>query len=402
MYQLSVILLALRPTRVSFLLAVLVAVGVGFWQLGRPLVPRVVVEHDPSILAVFSPDGRSVASVRALGFPDTVKACFLTVWDVKTGEKIFERDLQGVPVAIVFSPDGRAIACRYWDQIQSWDVSTGRELGKYNDKDKDGENHPQIVFSPDGGLWALREKCFLWNVVDNKSLKNLALDGESVLVKGSNTILVRAKGNTVKVWDLATATLCAELKDFPNEAEPLSAELTSNGRFLVTTVPANLGTSVSIYDFVTGQKHAFHEFYDNGIAISPDGKSVALGIWIWTASNPRSCWNSFANWLGTQEKSTGHFVIIRALPSGEEIIAIKGGLPVFSPDGLTLMTKSHDWSSLQLWDFPIRKPVSRILGFAGLAALATLLVPKGLGALHLGHRTVLSFRKKRADGKTLL
>jgi hypothetical protein len=47
----------------------------------------------------------------------------------------------------------------------------------------------------------------------------------------------------------------------------------------------------------------------------------------------------------------------------------------------TLAITEDDYCSLQLWDFPIRKPIGKILGLAALAAVATLLAFNGLGWL---------------------
>ena len=57
--------------------------------------------------------------------------------------------------------------------------------------------------------------------------------------------------------------------------------------------------------------------------------------------------------------------------------------PVFSADGRTMavVRLGGQGQSLELWDFPIRKPIGKILGLAGLAAVATLLAFKGLGWL---------------------
>ena len=73
---------------------------------------------------------------------------------------------------------------------------------------------------------------------------------------------------------------------------------------------------------------------------------------------------------------------LHAFPSGQEFFVLKNcGNPVFSPDGGTLAVTGADNNSLALWDFPIRKPIGKMLGLAGLAAVATLLAFNGLGWL---------------------
>jgi hypothetical protein len=72
---------------------------------------------------------------------------------------------------------------------------------------------------------------------------------------------------------------------------------------------------------------------------------------------------------------------LNAFPSGEEFLVLKDcSFPHFSPAGKTLAVSGGD-GTLQLWDLPIRKPIGRILGLAGLAAVATLLAINGLGWL---------------------
>ncbi|HMF20395.1 MAG TPA: hypothetical protein VKE98_24510 [Gemmataceae bacterium] len=80
------LLSTLKPTRLGVLFAVLLGLGVGFWQWGRPPQPRVVLEklgdchlHAP----VFSPDGRNLVTVQD---PDA-DSLFVTLWDARTGKK---------------------------------------------------------------------------------------------------------------------------------------------------------------------------------------------------------------------------------------------------------------------------------------------------------------------------
>src|SRR5262245_56835995 len=55
---------ALRPTRLGVLFAVLVGLGVGFWQWLQPPRPRVVLQNlGRDIKAVFSPDSRALAII---------------------------------------------------------------------------------------------------------------------------------------------------------------------------------------------------------------------------------------------------------------------------------------------------------------------------------------------------
>src|SRR5262249_36811911 len=77
-------------------------------------------------------------------------------------------------------------------------------------------------------------------------------------------------------------------------------------------------------------------------------------------------------------------VILEAFPSGEALNVLENcTAPMFSPDGRTLAVNGigTDRKTLQIFDLPIRKPLGKILGLAGLAAVATLLAFNGLGYL---------------------
>src|SRR5216683_2121258 len=79
-----------RPTRYGVLFAVLIGLGVGFWQWGRSPRPRVVLENlDREFHGVyFSPDGRTLVTFHRgeLGGSDHI----LTLWNADTGQKRFD------------------------------------------------------------------------------------------------------------------------------------------------------------------------------------------------------------------------------------------------------------------------------------------------------------------------
>src|SRR6516162_3083073 len=87
-HRLLPFLSALKPTRLGVLFAVLVGLGVGFWQWGRPPRPRVVIENLRLEFGwcVFSPDGRTLAIVQNRPNSDRLIHS-LSLWDVITGQK---------------------------------------------------------------------------------------------------------------------------------------------------------------------------------------------------------------------------------------------------------------------------------------------------------------------------
>ena len=369
-------LFALKPTRLGVLFAVLVGLGVGLWQWGQPPRPRMVLEKlDHEFKAHFSTDGRTLAIIDGRRFNNS-----LTLWDVRTGQKkrTLCKDTQVTGVA--FSPDCRRIACRFSEASGVWDVSDGRELAIY-------DCPHDLFFSPDGKLLAVGQDYELWDVVEKKLVKNPEVHrGRASVLREGNIVFVRDEKQHVKIWDLATATVCAERDDIPDFGEPARVTLSSNHRFLIHYPTEFIGHQppVYIWDLDTNQKREFSNGsrFMTGAEMASDGQTFALGLWDPYRAIPRKSWCWFANWLGTKSERSDYFVVLRSFPAGDEVAFLNDcRSPMFSLDGRTLAVTSADGKSLQLWDFPIRKPIGKILGLAGLAAVATLLAFNALGWL---------------------
>jgi WD40 repeat protein len=200
-------------------------------------------------------------------------------------------------------------------------------------------------------------------------------------------LVVLGKGNTVKVWDLATATLCAELKDFTAEdmARLSNLTLSQDRRFLICEIEHETSPGIYIYDLITGQMQRIHDEDCMGIVIGPDSQTIALDLYLIPSGAPlqESWWKRFSEWLGIQKKyEEERVVVLKSFPSEKEIFVLKNCTsPVFSPDGKTLVVVGIPDANVQLWDLPIRKSIGKILSLAALAAVATLLAFNGLGWL---------------------
>jgi WD40 repeat protein len=341
---------ALKPTRLSVLFAVLIGFGVGFWQWMQPPRPRVVLKIDEVFpIPYFSPDGRILLTVHRNR--PLLLSYYLSVWDTDSGEKKFDfreepnegdLDENGFDIwgGVAFSPDGQTMACVFVDKnagrltrkICLWDVNSGRRIKTFEEND----NQPKLAFSPKGELLVLRKNSVLWVVHSNKMVKTLVFQGEEIAGHwGDDTILVRCKGPVFKVWNLATATLVSE------------------------------GTNLHDIDF--------------RVAATPSGRTKVFD----ESRQQKSWWSAVLNWFGAEVPTSDHFVILKSISTGEELIELKGcENPVFSPNGQILSTtSSKDPSLLQLFDFPVRKPIGKILGLTALAAVATLLAISGFGWL---------------------
>jgi WD40 repeat protein len=374
----------LKPRRLGVFFSVLIGLGVGFWQWGQPPRPRVVVDIGFGPRGYFSPNGQNLATVHGND------PFYLALWDVETGRKLVDLGKIESPRALAFSPNGLTLAGRFKDQISIWDLASGRILATY--KDKDGENYQQMAFSPEGKLLAVRRNFVLWDVVANKIIKKLVQDGEEkVLEFGDSWLMVLGKDKRIKIWDLVTATLVPENRKIldPGESDMLAnLGLSSNRRFLFYhkyTYHRMYLESVFTCDLTTGKTQEFRWNSKGRMAvetISPDGHTVAFNV------NPigwkKSWWDKFTRTLGMSGNLSDPHVILETFPSGEALNVLENcTAPMFSPDGRTLAVNGigTDRKTLQLFDLPIRKPIGKILGLAGLAAVATLLAFNALGWL---------------------
>jgi WD40 repeat protein len=267
--------------------------------------------------------------------------------------------------------------------IRVWDIADPENPVIYDDRD--GPNHLQVVFSPEGKLLALRQKYEIWDMASNKRVKKLLRDGEAVISEGSNAIVVWDGDRTTKVWHLPTASLLAERRDlFKLENPILRVELVGSARscFLIQMDVPNDRFLVHELISEKEQSYATETCWQNSTVALTD-EIIALGVHNLINRSPtKPWWNWFAQVLGIHADLSKHYVKLKAFPSGEELCVLKDCRdPIFSPDGRTLAVTSADGKSLQLWDLPIRKPIGKILGFAVLAAVATLLAFNTLGWL---------------------
>jgi WD40 repeat protein len=370
MPRLRLLLSALRTNRLGVLFAVLIGLGVGFWQWGKPPKPRIVLENvGPRPKVYFAPDGRALATWSGEDYPHYS----LTLWNGHTGEKKLDlyQGHWGSFCGLGFSADGKTVACRFHDKICVWNIEKGLTQATYDDKD--GFDYPQIVFTPDGKLLVMHENSILWNVAENKLEKKLLLDGERVIGGRDNSLLVVGKGDTIKIWDLPNTILCKECR-IPNH--PWQAVSIAPDRSLLFSHKEGL-----IYNLNTGEPREIPRPELSGPPLAPNWKMVAVQDWF-SAPQSESWWGLFTEWLGIQDQDKGPCVTLHTFPSGEQISVLKHcSSPVFSPDSRSLAVTGTDGISLQLWDLPIRKPIGKILAQAGLAALATLLALNGLSWL---------------------
>jgi RNA polymerase sigma factor (sigma-70 family) len=251
-------------------------------RLGEPVKGIIERRRRPAsrpAALVFSPDGKAVAAT-GVDVVDMVSRTFLHVWDVKTGKLRFalnEPGVQGVH-AVAFAPDGATLAYTTPDgRVVVVEAATGKKLQDWRTFQR--RDWPLVAFGADGKLYTKL-----------------------------------AGGTTVTEWDPATGKGLRTLN--PGDSPP----------------PGPLRPAGAV----------------GGLAVSPDGKLLATG-------------------------GDGHAVRFVDLATGKDQPLPGGhahelGLVAFAPDGKSLLTRGGD-RSLRWWDPASGKELKHLAVPAGASAL---------------------------------
>jgi len=296
--------------------------GVSLWDAADGKKLQTLALPPPAVQAnerSFAPDGKQLLSFAPDGNQLAASnGGWVVLWDPATGKEI-RRIEAGGNMSARFLPDSRTLFMAGGNEFHLLDAATGLPLHNY-------EGHKSfiasIAYSPDGKQIATRtfEDILVWDVPSRQIV--LKTEG-SKFGWGSNpafspngNALAAARGETVFVWDAKTG---AQRLMIPGQ-EQLKATnavmaISRDGAKLAFGTPVGWVTS---YDFPTGKELDFLHPGDgsvSGIAFSPDLRLVSgithqrinavsapppVTIRIWDLQTGKE-WKSIAgsSWLGT-------------------------------------------------------------------------------------------------------
>jgi WD40 repeat protein len=218
--------------------------GIQLWDTATgKLLCRLEERGNGSCFLALSPDGSTLATAplprRAFSYPES-----FSVWDVRTGKRLYTRSVRNSAIALSFSPDGEILAVGGNEgSLSLWDTSTGERIREAGPREPPGLMLTSgLAFSPDG-----------------------------------TTLLVAYFGRSPSLWEVPS---CREIR------WPLGAEEGEVHNYCSAFSPdgvfaaAGGRTGVWVWEAATGRKVAHFEGHTEHVlrlAFSPNGTRLVSG-----------------------------------------------------------------------------------------------------------------------------
>ncbi len=179
------------------------------------------------------------------------------LWDVEARKELHALRGHGSKVnAVVFFPDGAAVASAGGAEVRVWDPATGACVAVLKTEVDASHNVQSLACSPDGKTLAAGDK-----------------DGRIVL------------------WDPATGAIRRTIKA-PNWVNALA--FSPDGKTLVSSGSGNVDPNLHLWDVETGARRETFDGHTNSVeslAFSPDGARIASGgrdmnLFVWRTGFP--------------------------------------------------------------------------------------------------------------------
>jgi WD40 repeat protein/serine/threonine protein kinase len=332
----------------------------------------------------FNGDGRFIAA----GCTDAT----LCLLDARTLRALAVRKIGGG----VFSPDGRTFATS-GDGVRLWDVNDGDPKERTALPDTKGAYG--LFYSRDGKTLAFADASgtsfSLWDVAGSTPKRRATATGFAgglhsplALSPDGNTLIAGSGDKSVYVWDLSGKEPKGPvlLKGHGDWVD--GVVVTNDGRYLIS-----IGTwdwNVKVWDLSARPPKEIANYRTDHcptcLALSPDGKTLAIGlwdsrVWLWSVSGNTLAGRSQIQGYGQQVWGVAFSPDSKSLAVGNgagyvqvwdvtkpqplEIIERKGHAPgvndlAFSPNATLLATVGDDYTA-RIWDMTGAAPVQKFV-----------------------------------------
>ncbi len=310
------------------------------------------------ISLAFSPDGTHLASGR---YDRSVR-----LWDTSGNnepillqEHSLSRDLLrthqklvGGPDVLLFSPDGKTLACGAGQHVKLWDTTTGELIATFTAHIGFIE---YLAFSTDGSTLASASDdgtIKYWNINTGKPIVSHITRHtpwiRSIRYLNDSSILASVDySGIITLWDLETSHITThrtktafentrwDAESAPLTFSPDGTRFVSKGKMNAPTEPLGTTPIIRLFDVSTGRElnslvYTNENFSE--IEFSPDGKTIAFGVY--NTYGKIRLWNT----------ETDDTFDIKFADRSEWLRAM-----AFSPDGYKLVIATSE-KKVQMWD----------------------------------------------------
>ncbi len=313
---------------------------------------------------LFSPDGRRLAALEALGLEAEIldlhrKQPQFHLRVPRRGGGYILRTAR-----MAFSPDGKILYAGNDQTVHGWDATTGKEVSQVRHTKKKERCVNTIVLSEDGKTFAtagdLDRVIRLWDTPSGKLLHVLKGHNDSVLCaafrRDGRLLATGGDDDTARLWDVRTGKEVRKLGG--HRAQVVSVAFSPDGRTLASASNNTIGSTATgeqalrLWNLAAEKEPArvFSAPDVRSVDFSPDGKLLA---WVCCAQTVRLL-----------DRATGKEHNPFASHHGEVACV------TFSPDGKRVATASRD-HTIHLWDPQTGKPLRVLAGHTdGVNAVA--------------------------------
>jgi RNA polymerase sigma factor (sigma-70 family) len=297
----------------------------------------------------FTPDGKTLLS----GSEEDGK---VHVWDVVTGKERCQLDPHlWILRSMALSPDGKTVAAgTVYNTIRLWDVASGREL--FPDPPGHSASVNGVAYSPDGKLLISageNRQVWLWDTASGKPVRQIRVAsarGVAWSPDGGRFALMSSSYKDIHVCDVASGKELFRLPHgdvwgvnglaySPDGKTIVSASWTVKGKHEVIC-------NLNFWDASTGRlrhRSSIMGIRSDCLALRGDGRTLAIG--------------------GASDRER---IRLWDLERDEEILALGGhehviSSLVFSPDGRTLASGSVD-RTVRFWEVATGKEIAVLKG----------------------------------------